>query len=227
MKDNDHGQFPWPPLLQKYRIYLQKQKDDDRQKTDQHLAPLRRPQEIPPLGPPPPHTFNHHAQMINTYPNHQLDLLTQFQRARTVRSIIRSSQLNNIVTTHEGFQNLPVPVEAHHGQNKPLTTTQMADDQTPTSEQIWNEIKGADHVAAKEIDGSTCTTKSELPGLHDIAPLPPLHDTSGDFSFFFKNNALRRSSGDCGLLLNEYTIFRDNSEDYSSLWNEICPPSQG
>jgi hypothetical protein len=142
--------------------------------------------------------------------------------------MIRSSQLNNIVSTHEGFQNLPVHVEAHHGQNKPLTTTQMADDQTPTREQIRNEIKGAD-VAAKEIGGSsmTCTTKSELPKLHDIAPLPPLHDTSGDFSFFFKNNALRRSSGDCGLLLNEYTLFKDNSEDYSFLWNEICPPSQG
>jgi hypothetical protein len=223
VKDNDHVKFLWPPLLQKYRLFLQKQKDDARQKTE-HLAPLSFcPQEIPPLG--PPHTFNH-AQMINTYPNHQLDLLTQLQRARTVRSMIRSSQLNNIVSTHEGFQNLPVPVEAHHGQNKPLATTQMADDQTPTSDQIWNEIKGAD-VAAKEIDGSTCTTKSELLELHDIAPLPPLHDTSGDFSFFFKNNALRRSSGDCGLLLNEYTLFRDNSEDYSSLWNEICPPSQG
>ena len=99
--------------------------------------------------------------MINTYSNHQLDLLTQFQQARTVRSMIRSSQLNNIVSTHEGFQNLPVPIEAHHGQNKPFTTTQMADDQTPTREQIWNEIKGAD-VAAKDIDGSTtCTTKSE------------------------------------------------------------------
>jgi len=223
-------------MLQKYRLYLQKLKDDARQKTE-HLAPLRPPQEVPPH--PQVNLLNEFLK--NTYPNQQ-DLLTQLQRARTVRSMIRSSQLS-IVT--RGFQNLPVPVEAY--QNKSLTT-QMADhdhdhDQTPTCEQIWNEIKGDqgrltnlnankihghDQVLDEkvvEIDGSTCNPKSEFSGsmLHDT----PLRDTSGDFSLFFKNNSLRRSSGDCGLLLNEYTLFRDNSEDYSSLWNEMCTPSQG
>lgn len=196
-------------MLQKYRLYLQKLKDDAVRQRTEHLAPLRLPpQEVP----------------KNTYPN-QLDLLTQLQRARSVRS----------------FQNLAVAVEGY--QNKCLTT-QMGDDQTPTCEQIWNEIKGSGgqpsvnyrlstNSNANEIEGRQVLDenvkidpKSELPGLHmHDTPLPDT--SSGDFSFFFKNNPLRRSSADCGLLLNEYTLFRDNSEDYTSLWNEICTPSQG
>ena len=135
----------------------------------------------------------------------QLDILSQQQQAPTANNTL-------------GF-NLPLPVEASSftiegsticGNQSNSSMTQMA--QAPSSEQIWNELKGGQHFFYQSFLNDIDVSTNDIHVLDEFPNLDTLQGGISGDPGFFNNAPVLSSSEDFGI---NYIPFCTNNEDSS------------